>query len=116
MENLGKTAGFVALLLAAWVGLIVYSNQAVDPGSYEILGGQAIFTFVEVDPQTGVSDSELARLSNQICDGEPVCGVMYWTDRSEAATELPMTEAQLESMLAQFNINRNTGLEELVRF
>ncbi len=105
---------------ALFFGKPVYiALQEVAPSSSElppfmIVATQGIDNMIVIDPKYKSDKQVLLAISKQICGGQDICVVLLWDDESKAATSMPMTDQQVNDQIAQYNINKNTGLDRLL--
>ena len=90
------------------------STSAPDLPPFRIIASQAIYNMVVVEPQYSTDIQALLAISKQICSGEDICAVLFWEDESKAGTSLPMTDQQVNDQFAQYNINKNSGMDRLL--
>lgn len=98
------------ILMAVLCGM----PSAATAGGWKHLATQGFRHFVVVDTATMGSEAALIDAASAICVAKKPCLVLYWTDESKAASRMPMTKAQSESVAAQFRRNPATGQEELL--
>ena len=84
---------------------------------YELVGSQAVMRIVHVAESVVGDDNALWAVADDLRreSGARILHVMFWTDRSQTPTRLPMTSQQVESMRVVININDNTILRALER-
>jgi hypothetical protein len=70
--------------------------------------------FIVVDAATVGSEAALREAASAVCVAKKPCLVLYWTDEGKAATKMPMTKAQSQSIAAQFRHNPASGQDELL--
>jgi len=90
------------------------TRTAVPLPKYSLLAEKNDYFFVVVSPEVGKNRSDLNRITDKLCKSRDFCVVLFWDDRSKAATSLPMTDAQVNSEVAIYNLNKNTGLDRLL--
>jgi hypothetical protein len=69
---------------------------------------------VVVAPQYNHNKQILLDISKEICRGESICVVLFWDDEDKAAHTIPMTDQQVNDQVAQYNVNKNLGLDRLL--
>lgn len=77
--------------------------------SWERVGGQGDMSFVVVPPPHD-SDAMFKDAVAALCRRQAHCFVHFWADKADAPRRLPMTDAQVESEIAAYRQNTNTGL------
>lgn len=80
-------------------------------GGWKHLSAQGFRHFVVVD---AASETTLREAASAVCEANKPCLVLYWTDEGKAATRMPMTKTQSESIAAQFRRNPASGEDELL--
>jgi hypothetical protein len=60
----------------------------------------------------GATTDELVTAAGDKCGNEDQCWVFGWTDRTQLATSLPMSDNQVETMAFSYRRNRFSGLDE----
>jgi hypothetical protein len=99
------------LLLIGFVASNLFGRRPRELPPYEVVGSQGMVHFVV--PKTGSANrTGLESIVREICSGLSHCQVMFWLDSASAARSLPMTDAQVNSTYAVYNINTSTGLDE----
>jgi hypothetical protein len=91
-------------------------TQSDDPqkARYTIVAKQTIDHMVVIDPKYSTDKQVLLEISREICNGKDICVVMFWDDENKAARSIPMTDQQVFDKVAQYNINKNSGLDRLL--
>lgn len=59
----------------------------------------------------GVGPVELKASAKEKCGEVEFCKVFGWADRASAARALPMTDAEAESQILSYGVNRASGFE-----
>ncbi len=107
---------FVSLFLPLF--LLACSNGSDAPAKsgvkYERTGGQGKMHFVYVESDPSTDKSTYRKIANEICRGVRICIVMYWSDKSSMPSAIPMTDAQVNSKDAHYNLNKNTNLDRVL--
>lgn len=75
---------------------------------YRVSGKVGLMTFVAVTPEQADNEDVYRLAMADACAGKPVCQVHYWVGR--APSSLPLTDEQVESKRAVWQLNLNTGL------
>lgn len=93
------------------------SNQPVATSiakpAYQVVGSQGSYQFVVVSK--GAPKEDLKSISSTLCKtAANACILLFWDDATLAAAKLPMTDEQVKAQVAQYNLNKTTGLDELV--
>jgi hypothetical protein len=52
------------------------------------------------------ASSGLSSIAENICKNQTICIVSFWDDKSKVATGLPMTDEQVNSKVASYNLNK----------
>ncbi len=95
----------VALLLAAFSHPLV----ATAGSGYRITGQSGNMFFVEIK-RTQKDNEDVYRLAvAEACAGKAICQVQFWVGK--APKRFPLTDAQADSELVQWQQNLNTGLQ-----
>lgn len=79
---------------------------------HQIFGTSGQVRFIIVPK--GTTKSNLQAIANAVCSGSDICIIHFWDDRNLAAGALPMSDDQLQARIAQYNLNKNTGLNRLI--
>lgn len=107
-----------ALVVLLAVVLSACGTRTAQPSTntpkYNLLGTQGQSYFVVIDKGLDSDRSALKSIADTICKGQAVCIVFFWDDNSKAASSLPMTDAQVNAKVAQYNLNKNTDLDKLL--
>ena len=75
---------------------------------WEETGRQGRMHFVVVEDNSRELMQDAAR---EICDDRRSCSVLFWANRAQAATRLPMTDAQVAAQIGRYDLNKNTGFD-----
>lgn len=59
----------------------------------------------------GVGPAELKASAKEQCGEVEFCKIFGWADRASAARALPMTDAEAESQILSYGVNRASGYE-----
>lgn len=98
------------LVLAAWLGL---APLVAAGDGWRTVGGEGDRHFVVVDPAAAGDAAVLRDAASRLCKPGRTCVVMFWNDERLAATKMPLSAAQAESLAAQFTRSPTTGNERL---
>lgn len=100
---------FLALLVYLVFGV---SSTGRHPASVlKEVSHQGVASFVLTTKEVAADRALLERQARLFCDvkGTPICQVMVWTDAKTVPTGFPMTDLQIDSQVAQYERNTNTG-------
>jgi hypothetical protein len=99
-----KLMGGLAALLAA---------TAMQPAAaaWRVLASQGVRHFVTTDGQAG--EAVYRQAAQSVCAAGQPCIVLVWNDAGQAASKMPMTKEQQESLAAQYTRNPATGSDSL---
>ena len=105
-------------MTTALVALLVHSLLVpVDVSSgdgYKITGRSGVFVFVAIEAARKANEDTYRLAVAEACAGKAICQVQFWI--GSAPSRLPLTDAEVESKLVQWQQNLNTGLRRwLVR-
>lgn len=75
---------------------------------YHITGHSGIMYFVAVNKAQKENEDVYRFAVGEACAGKAVCQVQFWVGK--APSRFPLTDAQVDSKLAQWQQNSNTGL------
>jgi hypothetical protein len=81
---------------------------AVSSTGYKITGRQGVMHFVAIDEANKANEDTYRLAAGSACAGERICQVQYWI--GSAPNRFPLTDAQVESKVVQWQLNLNTGL------
>jgi hypothetical protein len=102
----------IPLILSACSG---DTDTSAKPSvKYERVSGQGKVHFVYVETTPSINKAAYREIANKVCKGERICIVMFWDDKSSMPSSIPMTDAQVNSKVAHYNLNKNTGLERVL--
>lgn len=91
------------LFLAVWCSIVAMAGDG-----YKITGQSGIMFFVAVDTAQKDNEDVYRDAVGDACSGKEICQVQFWV--GSAPRKFPLTDAQVESKLAQWQLNLNTGL------
>jgi hypothetical protein len=80
--------------------------------SFRIVGTSGVFHFVEIDSSDEQNEDVFRSAAALACESSRVCQVQFWVGGAPRA--FPLTDAQVNSKVAQWQLNLNTGLREWV--
>lgn len=101
-----KSMLMLALLAAA-------ATMQPATAAWNLTGSQGARHFVTV-PAAEASDSVYRQAAASVCRAGQACIVMFWTDPAQAASRMPLTQAQRAAQAAQYTRNPATGHEQLL--
>lgn len=81
---------------------------AVAGSGYKITGQSGMMFFVVVDAAQKDNEDVYRFAVGEACAGKPICQVQFWV--GSAPSRFPLTDAQVDSKLVQWELNLNTGL------
>lgn len=80
------------------------------PGKFRVVGSQGVFRMVVAADAATADDIRTAAVD--LCGRESICKVYFWANAGSAATAVPMSDAQVASRIAAWDMNSNTGFRE----
>jgi hypothetical protein len=94
------------------------STQETDAAAippYRVTGHQGLTYMIVVAPEVTASEQKLWLITDFLLksSGKGIIQTMFWTDSGVAPDRLPMTTRQVNTQVAQANINENTGHREI---
>lgn len=93
----------VFLFAVIWLPMIASAGDG-----YRITGQSGLMYFVAVDSEQKNNEDVYRFAVAKACTGKPVCQVQFWV--GGAPSKFPLTDAQVDSKLVQWQQNLNTGL------
>jgi hypothetical protein len=102
----------ITLFLSACSGDI--DMPAKSTVKYERIGGQGKVHFVYIEPSPSINKNSYREVADIICERERICIVMFWNERNSMPSSIPMTDAQVNSKVAHYNLNKNTGVDRVL--
>ncbi len=69
---------------------------------------------VAIDKDQESNEDAYRNAIAELCGVETVCQVLFWIEGTDAPRSLPMTDEQVETQIAQWQYNGNTGLQRLL--
>lgn len=94
---------------------------AVAKPAFAQVGHQGMTYLVVVSAKDASGDGQLLAIARYLSNEEKRVGgrgevhVWAWTDKSKAASRIPMTDAQAEALVAQVHVNPSKGVERVER-
>ena len=95
---------FIILLVAA----VLMPMLAIAGDGYKITGRSGAMVFVAIDNAQKDNEDVYRFAVGEACAGKAICQVQFWV--AKAPNRLPLTDAQVDSKLVQWQQNFNTGL------
>lgn len=87
---------------------VPYKQVGYHPGAKPIFG--TYFVYVNLSGiDNNIAYRDLKNIAQQLCKGKNVCFVHYWDKEEKAGHSIPMSDSEVNSKIAGYNINRNTG-------
>lgn len=80
----------------------------------EMTGQQGVHVFMAVSKPWAEDQAFIERTVRGICSGKRICISHIWDKKSGAPKAFPLTDKQVKDELATFQMNKNTGREELL--
>ncbi|PLX50535.1 MAG: hypothetical protein C0613_03910 [Desulfobulbaceae bacterium] len=99
MKGMAKVFLFVMI----WLPTVANAGDG-----YKITGQSGVMYFVAVDADQKDNEDVYRYAVGEACAGKAVCQVQFWVD--SAPKKFPLTDAQVDSKLVQWQLNLNTGL------
>ena len=81
---------------------------AIAGDGYKIIGQSGNMFFVAVDTDQKDNEDVYRFAVGEACAGKAICQVQFWV--GSASSGFPLTDAQVDSNLVQWQQNLNTGL------
>jgi hypothetical protein len=103
--SLGGSKMRIFIVLVVSLGFAI-SAYAAD--GYKVTGHQGVMHFVQIDKDKASNTDNYRLAVADICRTDKICQVLFWTDN--APSKFPLTDAQVNSKAAHWQINMNTGL------
>ena len=88
--------------------------QPVEAAGWRLVAEQGARHFVTVDAALEANPAVYREAAASLCGAGKACIVMFWSDPQLAAGRMPLTAAQRDGLIAQFNRNPASGHEELL--
>ena len=95
---------------ALFLTVICLPVVAAAGSGYKITGQSGIMFFVAVDAAQKDNEDVYRLAVGKACAGKPICQVQFWV--GSAPSRFPLTDAQIDSKLVQWQLNLNTGLRQ----
>lgn len=106
---------FASMFLPVFLSACGDADTPVKPSvKYERTGGQGKIHLVYIEPAPSINRASYREAVTEICKGERICIVMFWDDKTSMPSSVPMTDAQVDSKVAHYNLNKNTSLDRLL--
>jgi len=87
---------------------VPYKQVGYHPGAKPIFG--TYFVYVNLDGvANNVAYISLKNIAMKLCEDKNICFVHFWDNEAKAGHSIPMTDSEANSLIASYNINRNTG-------
>jgi len=99
MKGIAKAFLFVAI----WLPIVATAGDG-----YKITGQSGVMSFVAVDAAQKDNEDVYRLAVGEACAGKSICQVQFWV--GSAPSRFPLTDAQVDSKLVQWQLNLNTGL------
>ena len=99
MKHIAKTLTLAAFCLPI---------SAIADDGYRITGNSGVMVFVSIDIAQEGNEDVYRIAAGEACSGRAICQVQYWV--GEAPSGLPLTDAEVDSKLVQWQQNLSTGL------
>lgn len=96
---------FIALAVLA---LSVIPALSVAGSGYRVTGSSGVMHFVSIDAAQKDNEDTYRFAVAEVCAGKAICHVHFWV--GAAPKSLPMSDAQVNSKLVNWQQNLNTGL------
>lgn len=99
-----------AIATALFLTVICLPVVAAAGSDYKITGQSGVMSFVAVDTAQKDNEDVYRLAAGKACAGKPICQVQFWV--GSAPSRFPLTDAQIDSKLVQWQLNLNTGLRQ----
>ncbi|NMC85010.1 MAG: hypothetical protein GYA58_06960 [Anaerolineaceae bacterium] len=109
-----KNMPFISIIIIAALLTSCSSTPTPSVPNYSIVGTQGSFHLVVIDKSLDSDKEGLRTVANDICKDQNICIVIFWDDPNNAAHSLPMTDEQVNTRVAAYNLNESTGLDRLL--
>jgi hypothetical protein len=105
------------LVVIALMVAVSCNNEEAVSIQYEMLGyhpgtRDALGTYFVVAKVSGISNQDarhdLQIIARKLCKQKDVCFAHFWSAKEGAARSLPMSDQEVDAMIASYNINRYT--------
>ena len=94
--------------ITIFFAVFTLASSAFSGEGYKITGNQGIMYFVAIDTAQKDNEDVYRFAAGKACAGKAICQVQYWI--GSAPNGFPLSDAQVESKVAQWQQNLNTGL------
>jgi len=98
-----KSISIVFFLVAICIPMVVNAGDG-----YKITGQSGMMFFVAIDSAQKDNEDVYRLAVGEACAGKAICQVQFWI--GNAPSGFPLTDAQVDSKLVQWQQNLNTGL------
>lgn len=88
--------------------LVLAAHASLADDDFQITGRSGAMHFVAIDIDQKDNEDVYRFAVAEACAGRPICQVQFWI--GSAPSSFPLTEAAIDSKLAQWKQNLNTGL------
>ena len=83
-------------------------TESAKPGFREI-SVDRVQHFVVASSRSMRDRAAVLTFAKTLCGTQRVCFVHFWTSEAQAGRRIPMTDRQVDAMVASYNRNLNTG-------
>ena len=81
---------------------------------YERISGQGFQHFIHVHESLTTTKSDYIAIAKLVCGDQRVCFSHFWNDKNNVPLSLPFSDEQINSRIASYNKNKNTGFERVL--
>ena len=99
------------LILAGFLGVLPLASAG---NGWRTMGGEGDRHFVVVDASAADNTAVYQDAATALCKPARTCVVMFWNDERLAASKMPLSAAQAQSLAAQFTRSPTSGNERLL--
>ncbi len=104
-------------LLAALLVLTLATGEATAQSrrpDFQKVGTHGLQHFVVIADKTARDKKRVVAIAEEICrSGGNICAVHFWTSKAAAARRIPMTDEQVNQLVASYMRNSRNGYAEL---
>ena len=86
--------------------------ETVQRPESQVIATQGMVQFIATEPD--LTNDQIKLVVKKHCPGTEWCKLHIWDNTTAAGRSLPMTDAQVESMVADYVRNPNTSYERLL--
>lgn len=97
-----------SLIALAFLTSAALPALSVAGDGYHVVGSSGVVHFVSIDTAQKSNEDTYRFAVANVCAGKAICQVHFWI--GDAPKSLPMSDAQVESELVNWQQNLNTGL------